>query len=143
MLGYYYRPLLTLSFMIENKLWGLKNTSLRLMNLIIYILSLIFLYFFLKEQSEKKYFAEIATLLFAFYPVNAENIVWAVARSDLLVLFWGTLTFLFNFFFRSECPKCQEFPQKKALKSSNFFYFIEIEKIQSGKLNFGGTFRTF
>ncbi len=99
MLGSYYRPLLTLSFMIENKLWGLKNTSLRLVNLIIYIFSLIFLYFFLKEQSEKKYFAEIATLLFAFYPLNAENIVWVVGRSDLFVLFWGTLTFLFLEFF--------------------------------------------
>jgi len=50
---FYYRPLLTLSFFVENKLWGLKNIGLRLTNLIIYILSLIFLYIFFKNQSEK------------------------------------------------------------------------------------------
>ncbi len=52
----YYRPLLTISFMIENKVWGLKNSTLRLMNVFIYIMGLIFLYFFLKLHSEKKYF---------------------------------------------------------------------------------------
>ncbi len=119
MLGHYYRPLLVLSFMIENKLWGLKNTSLGLINLIIYIFSLIFLYFFLKEQSEKKYFAEIATLLFAFYPINTENIVWAVGRSDLLVLFWGTLTFLFLEFFIKK-------GQYYFLILSSFFYLLGI-----------------
>ena len=91
----YYRPLLTASFMIENKLWGLKNWNLRLTNLVIYILSLIFLYVFFKNQSEKNYFPEIATLLFALYPLNVDNIVWIVGRGDLLLLLWGSLTFLF------------------------------------------------
>jgi len=91
----YYRPLLATSFMIENKLWGLKNSTLRLMNVLIYILGLIFLYFFLKLHSDKKYFPEITILLFALYPLNVDNIVWIVGRGDLLLLLWGSLTFLF------------------------------------------------
>lgn len=94
-IDFYYRPVLTLTFMMEHKLWGLQNTNLRIINLIIYIFSMIFLYSFFKLQSEKKYFAEIATLLFALFPLNVDNIVWIVGRSDLLVLFWGSLTFLF------------------------------------------------
>jgi tetratricopeptide (TPR) repeat protein len=98
-IDFYYRPLLTASFMIEHKLWGLQNTSLRITNLIIYILSLIFLYIFLRHQSEKKYLPEVATLLFALFPLNVDNIVWVVGRSDLFVFFWGILTLLFLEFF--------------------------------------------
>ncbi|UCC38415.1 MAG: hypothetical protein JSV96_11305 [Candidatus Aminicenantes bacterium] len=94
-IDFYYRPLLTASFILENKLWGLKNASLRFTNLLIYILSLSFLYIFLRNQSEKKPFPEIATLLFALYPLNVENIVWVLGRNDLLLLLWGILTFLF------------------------------------------------
>jgi tetratricopeptide (TPR) repeat protein len=92
---HYYRPLLTASFLLENKLWGIKNVTLRLTNLMIYILALVFLFFFLKAQSDKNYFAEMGTLLFALYPLNLDNIVWVVGRGDLFLLLWGALTFLF------------------------------------------------
>jgi hypothetical protein len=92
---HYYRPLLTASFFLENKLWGIKNVALRLTNLIIYALGLIFLFYFFKGQSKINYFAEIATILFALYPLNVENVVWVVARGELLMLLWGSLTFLF------------------------------------------------
>ena len=116
---FYYRPLLTASFILENKLWGLKNASLRFTNIIIYILSLIFLYIFLKNQSEKKPFPEIATLLFALYPLNVDNIVWVLGRNDLLLLLWGSLTFLF----------LELFVKKRKyiyLICSSFFYLLGI-----------------
>ena len=116
---HYYRPVLTASFWLENKLWGIRNVTLRLTNLLIYILSLIFLFFFLKRQSEKDYFAEIATLIFALYPLNIDNIVWIVGRGDLLVLLWGVLTFLFVDLF---------IKRKKVvfLVCSSFFFFLGI-----------------
>lgn len=92
---HYYRPLLTLSFLLENELWGIKNITLRLTNLLIFFLSLVFLFAFLKEQSNKTYLPEITTLLFALYPLNSENIVWVVGRGDLFLLLWGSLAFLF------------------------------------------------
>jgi tetratricopeptide (TPR) repeat protein len=91
---FYYRPLVTLSFLLENKLWGLKNATLRLTNLLIYILSLIALYLFFKNQFQKDYFPEIATILFALHPLHVDNVVWIVGRGDLLLLLWGSLTFL-------------------------------------------------
>lgn len=92
---HYYRPLLTASFLLENKLWGIQNVTLRLTNLLIYLCGLFLLFAFLKQQGHYPYFAEIVTLLFALYPLNMENIVWIVGRSDLLVLLWGALCLLF------------------------------------------------
>ena len=91
---HYYRPLLTASFLLENKLWGIQATTLRMTNLLIFILALTFLYAFLKTQGDKGYFPEIATLLFALFPLNIDNIVWVVGRGDLLLLLWAALTFL-------------------------------------------------
>ncbi len=114
---HYYRPLLTLSYLIENRFWGIRNVTLRLANLLIFILSLTFFYSFLKKQYEKAYFAEIAVLLFALYPLNIDNIVWIVGRGDLLLLLWAALTFL-----------CLELNLEKKraafLVGSSFFYFL-------------------
>lgn len=91
---HYYRPLLTASFQLENKLWGIQPTTLRITNLVIFILGLTCLYAFLKTQWDKNYFPEIATLLFALFPLNIDNIVWIVGRGDLLLFLWAALTLL-------------------------------------------------
>jgi len=92
---HYYRPLLTATFLLENKLWGIQNVTLRLTNLVIYLFGLIFLFYFLKRQTEYLYFPEIVTLLFALYPLNMDSIVWVVGRGDLLGFLWAMLCFLF------------------------------------------------
>ena len=92
---HYYRPLLTASFLIENKLWGIQPVTLRLTNLLIYLFGLISLFYFLKRQQEYLHFPEIVTLLFALYPLNMDNIVWIVGRGDLLMLLWAMLCLLF------------------------------------------------
>ena len=116
---HYYRPLLTLSFLLENELWGIKNITLRLTNLLIYFLSLIFLFAFLKVHSDKPYLPEITTLLFALYPLNSENIVWVVGRGDLFLLLWGSLTFLFfELFLKKGRPLY--------LVGSSFFFFLGV-----------------
>lgn len=91
----YYRPLLTLSFLLESKIWGIQPITLRAVNLIIFLLSLIFLYQFLKRQKGNGYFPELTILIFALFPLNVDNIVWIVGRNDLLLLLWGSLTLLF------------------------------------------------
>jgi len=116
---HYYRPLLTLSFLLENELWGIKNITLRLTNLIIYFLSLLFLFAFLKAHSDKGYLPEITTLLFALYPLNSENIVWVVGRGDLFLLLWGGLTLLFfEFFLKKGRPLY--------LAGSSFFFLLGV-----------------
>jgi tetratricopeptide (TPR) repeat protein len=92
---HYYRPLLTASFYLEHKLWGIHPVTLRLTNLVIFFLSLVFLFFFLKGQAGPDFFPEIATLLFALSPLNVDNIVWIVGRGDLLLLLFCVLSLFF------------------------------------------------
>jgi len=90
----YYRPLTTLTFLIEKKIWGLNNINLRVVNILIFSLTLIVLFIFFKEQAESKGFPFLATGLFAFFPLTLDNIVWIVGRSDLFLLLWGSLSIL-------------------------------------------------
>jgi hypothetical protein len=91
----YYRPLTVATFLIENRLWGLRPAVLRIVNLLIFLGALIVLYFFLRSLVPENYFAEIAILLFALMPIHVDNIVWIVGRGDLMMLLWAALAFFF------------------------------------------------
>ncbi len=90
----YYRPLTLMSFMLEQKLWGIDPGTMRGINLIIYLLALLALYQFFRLQTQSGYFPEIATLLFALFPLNLDNIMWVVGRGDLLLLLFAVLSLL-------------------------------------------------
>ena len=91
--GYdYYRPLTVISFMAEKAVWGLDPMRLRLVNLLIFIAGLIFLYFFFSRQTSVSGSAETAVLIFALYPLHLDNITWVVGRSDLLMFGLGVFS---------------------------------------------------
>ena len=91
----YYRPFTILSLSLNKKLLGKNPVSFRIVNLVIFYLSLIPLFLFLKEHRNNEFFAEIFVLIFAVYPLHIDNIVWIVGRCDLLMLLWGFLSLLF------------------------------------------------
>lgn len=115
----YYRPLTLASFMIEDKIWGINNAFMRWVNILIFILSLVSLYIFLMHQIKNGYFPEIATTLFAVFPLNHDNIVWVVGRGDLFMLLWGILTLLFLQFYIEK-------NRYRFLILSSFFYLLGI-----------------
>jgi len=92
---FYYRPFLMASFWIENKVWGIHPFSLRLVNLIIFFLGLAVWYLFFKNRYDFSSFPEIIIILFALFPLHVDNIVWIVGRSDLLLLLFSGLCFIF------------------------------------------------
>lgn len=94
-IDHYYRPLLTASFMAEDRLWGISPAGLRIVNIILYLSALFVFYSYLRLRFDRGYFPEIATLLFALHPLNMDNIIWIVGRGDLLLLLWGGLVLLF------------------------------------------------
>ncbi len=91
----YYRPFTIMTLALNKKFFGENPSSFRIVNLIIFYLSLIPLFLFLKEHRKDDFFAEIFVLLFAVYPLHIDNIVWIVGRCDLLMLLWGFLSLLF------------------------------------------------
>lgn len=94
-IDHYYRPLLTASFMAEDRLWGISPAGLRIVNILLYLGALLVLYSYFRLRFDRGYFPEIATLLFALHPLNMDNVIWIVGRGDLLVLLWGGLVLLF------------------------------------------------
>jgi len=103
---FYYRPVLMLSFWLENKLWGIHPFALRLVNLIIFFCGLAAWYFFFKARYDIGSFPEIVVILFALFPFHVDNIVWVVGRGDLLVILFSGLCFLsLDRYVRQKRPK--------------------------------------
>jgi tetratricopeptide (TPR) repeat protein len=91
----YYRPMTTLSFMIEKRIWGVSPARIKAANILLFDLALILLYVFFRRQKERSAFPEIATALFALFPLHVDIVVWEVSRGDLLMLVWSLLSLLF------------------------------------------------
>ncbi len=91
----YYRPLTILSFMAEKAAWGLSPWRLRLVNLLLFVAALFALHRFLLRLAAPPGAAAIAVLLFALFPLHADNVNWVVGRCDLLMLLFGILALLF------------------------------------------------
>lgn len=92
---YYYRPLTSLSFFLEKRIWGLGARGMRALNLILFWLALLVLFYFLKGQGGPVIFPHLFVALFALFPLQLDNIVWVVSRADLLVLLFAALCLYF------------------------------------------------
>ncbi len=80
----YYRPVNTLSYMLDHYLWGLHPFWYHLENILLHALVVMLFYLLLMEVFEDGRLAFLAALLFAVYPVNAEAVDLISARNTLL-----------------------------------------------------------
>jgi protein O-mannosyl-transferase len=87
--GYYYRPLVKLSFWADNYLWGLVESFMHLENILLHAVN-VALVFLIARRIFRSYRVEnillpfSAALLFALHPVNTEPVNWISGRTDLL-----------------------------------------------------------
>ncbi len=110
-----YRPLLLISFALENELFGLNPHFSHFINVLLYSLLLISIYFALQHVLNDKKTALIACLFFLAHPVHVEAVANIKARDELFCLLFGILSFRFAFkekwllsavfFFLSVCSK--------------------------------------
>jgi protein O-mannosyl-transferase len=89
----YYRPLMTVSFMIDAALGGKSPGIYHFGNLVYYILSCISLMWMLSLMNFSKPKVLIGTLFFAVHPMIGHAVLWIPARGDLLVTLFGLLSF--------------------------------------------------
>lgn len=85
----YYRPVVTLSFAIDNFLWGggpdpSRVWPYRLQNIILRIATVCLLCVLLSNLFQGRLFAGIAAALFAVHPLLVEPVAFLSARTDLL-----------------------------------------------------------
>lgn len=91
--SYYYRPLVELSFWLDQRLWGLEPSVMHLENMLLHLANALLVYR-IASRCARKTGADLlwlplcSALLFALHPVNVEAVAWIAGRTDpILALF--------------------------------------------------------
>ena len=79
-----YRPVVTLSYFLDYRIWKLNPFGYHLTNIFLHIFDVILLFIFFKLIVKNYRIALLASLLFALHPVNAEAVGVISFREDLL-----------------------------------------------------------
>lgn len=90
------RPMLSLSFALDYRLWGLNPFGFHLANLLLHALACLGVFLLGLHLSGSARAAWIASLIFAIHPIHAEAVAALLGRSDLLAAvsgIWGFLSY--------------------------------------------------
>lgn len=87
--GFYYRPLLMLTFWCDKFLWGLTPSFMHLENILIHALNAVLVFLLARKvfaamRMERPELPLLSALLFALHPINTESINWISGRTDPL-----------------------------------------------------------
>ena len=94
-LSQFYRPLTSLSYWIDFKIWGLNPAGFHLTNILLHIMNCLLFFFLLIRLGIKRLPAFSGGLLFSVFPLHFENVAWISGRTDLLSFLCIGLSFLF------------------------------------------------
>ncbi len=115
----FYRPLTSLSYWIDCKIWGFNPAGFHLTNILIQIVNTVILYFILLSLSLDKVLSFSGSLLFSLFPFHFENVSWISGRTDLLsFLFAACSVFFFIKFLKAK--------NSVFLAVSSLFYFLSL-----------------
>lgn len=94
--GLYYRPLLSLSFLLDKELWFMQGSFMHLENILLHLCSSILVYFLTLKllpatEQETSYLPLIAALCFGLHPLSTEPVSWVSGRTDVMA---GTFVLL-------------------------------------------------
>ena len=88
--GFYYRPLIGISFLLDKYFLGLNPGLMHLENILIHLVNALLVYFLTsqitlaEDKTEQTYLPLLAGLLFGLHPINTESVNWISGRTDLL-----------------------------------------------------------
>ena len=89
----YYRPIMTLGFLVCYKLFGLRPYGFHLVNLLLHVLIVCLVFVLAKRVTGDRVWAFVAGALFALHPVHTESIDWISGVTDLELTFFYLITF--------------------------------------------------
>lgn len=91
--GYYYRPVIALSFYLDKLLLGQNPVLLHLENILIHAANTVLVYILALRllRADRKVVPLAAALFFAVHPVNSEAVSWIAGRTDPLAAFFVLL----------------------------------------------------
>ena len=102
----FYRPLQTVSFMVDSQIGGRDPWSYHLSNLLLHVLTVVALFFFLNKIGIKLETSFLMALLFSVHPMFTNAVAWIPARGDLLLGLFSLLTFITYFAYYENFKNC-------------------------------------
>ena len=84
----FYRPLQSLSYMAERKLWGLDPAGYRTVNILFHAFNCVLIFFILRRFFPDTGAALVSVVFFAVHPVNTSAVSYVAGRADLMALFF-------------------------------------------------------
>jgi len=91
-----YRPIRTLTFMIDYQIWGLNPFGFHLTNIMLYIVFVFLLFYFFKNVLKiKELYAFFAALVVGWHPVMTGNVAWIKDRHDIIIAIIMLLIFIY------------------------------------------------
>ncbi|OGL51837.1 MAG: hypothetical protein A3G31_12705 [Candidatus Schekmanbacteria bacterium RIFCSPLOWO2_12_FULL_38_15] len=90
----YWRPVITLSYMVDYLIWGLNPSGFHLTNILLHIFNCLLVYFILLKDFRNWVVPFIATFLFAIHPIHTESVSWVAGRTDVVAATFFLLSFL-------------------------------------------------
>ena len=87
--SYYYRPLVELSYYLDNLLWGMHPRFMHLENILFHLLNAVLVFLIARQVAavwtvKSPWFPLASALLFAVHPINTESVTWIAGRTDPL-----------------------------------------------------------
>ena len=89
-----YRPVVTLSYMVDYFFWKLNPLGYHLVNILLHILNAILLYLFVLLLFKNNSLALISSLFFCTHPINTAAVNHISFREELLVVFFFLSAFI-------------------------------------------------
>jgi tetratricopeptide (TPR) repeat protein len=91
----FYRPLTSLSYWLDFKVWGLNPAAFHLTNILLHMANCALLFLILLSLRISLVPAFSGALLFSAFPLHFENVAWISGRTDLLSFLFGALSVWF------------------------------------------------
>ncbi len=90
----FFRPLTSLSYWLDFKLWGLNTAAFHLTNILLHVINSILLLLILLRVGLGRVPAFAGAILFSVFPPHFENVAWISGRTDLLSFLFAALSVL-------------------------------------------------
>jgi len=91
----YYRPMMTLGYLVCYRLFGLRAYGFHLVSLLLHVLAVCLVFVLTERLTGDRVWAFLAGALFALHPIHTESVAWIAAVTDLELTFFYLLTFGF------------------------------------------------
>ena len=107
--GFYYRPVVGVTFLLDFLIWRWNPLGYHLTNVILHVLCVLLVFQVVKtilddhsKMEGKNLIAFFTAALFAIHPIHTESVSWIAGRTDILAALFFLLAFLAYILFRKE-----------------------------------------